>query len=125
MLLDIFKVFNQVWHEGLIFKLKTYGVEGKLIMLSGNYLKNRKQRAVLHGHGSSWEKILAGVPQGSVLRTLFFLIYINNLPHDISPICKIFANDTLLFSKVKHLNYDLKTINQRAHQWKMLLILTQ
>ena len=42
--LDISKAFDKVWHEGLIFKLKTYGVEGKLIMLLENYLKNRNQR---------------------------------------------------------------------------------
>ena len=99
--LDISKAFDKVWHEGLIFKLKTYGVEGKLIMLLENYLKNRNQRVVLNGLNSSWKKILAGVPQGSVLGPLLFLIYINDLPHDISSVCKMFADDTSLFLKVK------------------------
>ena len=100
--LNIAKAFDKVWHEGLIFKLKTYGVEGKLIMHFENYLKNRKQRVVLNGLSSSWEKILARVPQGSVLEPLFFLIYINDLPHVISSICKMFTDDTSLFSKVKY-----------------------
>ena len=72
------------------------------------------------------KQILAAVPQGSVLGPLLFLIYINDLPHDISSVCKIFADDTSLFSKVKDsslslcdLNYDLEKINKWVHQWKM------
>ena len=99
--LDISKAFNKVWHEGLIFKLKTYDVKGKLIMLLENYLKNQNQRVVLNGLNPSWIKILAGVPQGSVLGPLLLLRYINDLPHDISSVCQIFAHDTSLFSKVK------------------------
>ena len=126
MFLDISKVFDKFWHERLIFELKSYCVERKLIMLLENILKNRNQRIVLNGLSSSWKKILADVPQGSVPGPLLFLIYINNLPHDISSVCKMFADDISLFSKVKDsslslpdLNYDLETINQWAHQWKM------
>ena len=116
--LDIFKAFDKVWHEVLIFKLITYGVEVKLIMLLENYWKNRNQRVVLNGLSSSWNKTLAGVPQGSVLGPLLFLIYINDLPHDISSISKVFADDTSLFLKVKDsslylsdLNYGLETLS--------------
>ena len=97
-----------------------------MINLLENYFNNRNQRVVLNGLNSSWKKILAGVPQGSVLGPLLFLIYINDLPHDISSVCKMFADDTSLFSKVKDsslslsdLNYDLEKINKWAHQWKM------
>ena len=99
--LNISKTFDKVLHEGLIFELKTYGVEGKLIMLLENYLKNRNQRVVLNGLHSSSKKILAGIPQGSELGPLLFLIHINDLPHHISSVCKMFSDDTLLFSKVK------------------------
>ena len=114
------EIHKSVWHEGRTFKLKTYGAEGKLIMLLENYLKNKKQRVVLNGLSSSWKKILAGVPRKSVLGPLLFLTYINDLPHDISSICKMFADDTWLFSKVKKpalsdLNYYLETRNQSAH----------
>ena len=76
-------------------------------MLLENYLKNRNQRVVLNGLNPSWKKILAGVPQGSVLGPLLFLRCINDLPHDISSFCKIFAHDTSLFSKVKDLSLSL------------------
>ena len=55
---------------------------------------------MLNGQTSDWRKINSGVPQGSLLGPLLFLIYVNNLPEGIISICKIFADDTLLFSKV-------------------------
>ena len=95
--LDISKAFDKVWHEGLIFKLKTYGIDGDLLKLLINYLGDRKQRVVWNGQTSSWKNILAGVPQGSVLGPILFLIYINDLPYGIKSICKIFADDTFFF----------------------------
>ena len=70
-------------------------------MLLENYLKNRNQRVVLMVLILLGKKILAGVPQGSVLGPVLFLIYINDLPHDISSVCKMFADETSLFSRVK------------------------
>ena len=98
--LDISEVFDKVWHLGLIFKLKTYCSEGNLLKLLENYLTDRQQRVVLNGQISSWQNIYAGVPQGSVLHPLLFLIYINDLPDGLTSMCKIFADDTSLFSKV-------------------------
>ena len=71
------RAFDKVWNEGLIFKLKQNGVTGKLLKLLANYLSNRKQRVVLIGKHSDLELINSGVPQGSVLGTLLFLVYIN------------------------------------------------
>ena len=122
--LDISKAFDKVWHIGLLFKLKAYGVDGELLSLLENYLENRKQRVVLNGQNSEWREINSGVPQGSVLGPLLFLIYINDLPDGITSICKIFADDTSLFSKVldvnestKKLNFDLEKISEWAFQW--------
>ena len=68
--LDISKVFDKVWHEGLIFKLKTYSTDGKLLKLLENNLTDCQKRVVLNGQRSSWQKIYAGVLQDSVLRPL-------------------------------------------------------
>ena len=94
--LDISKAFDKDCHIGLLFKLKVYGIDGELLSLLENYLENRKQRVVLNGQNSEWREINSGVPKGSVLGPLLFLIYINDLPDGITSICKIFADDTSL-----------------------------
>ena len=124
--LDISKAFDKVWHEGLLFKLKTYGISGSLLKLIKHFLSNRQQRITLNGQTSRWKNIKAGVPQGSVLGPLFFLIFINDLPEGLKSNVKIFADDTSLFS-VMHDNItasnelcqDLNLINKWAYQWKM------
>ena len=95
-------------------------------MLFENYLCNRKQRVVLNGSCSDFFTIESGVPQGSVLDPLLFLIYINDLETNIKSNIKFFADDTMLFSIVNDplisaidLNHDLNVIQQWAHQWKM------
>ena len=92
--LDISKAFDKVWHEGLVFKLKTYSVEGKLLKLLENYPTDCQQRVVLNGWTPSWQNVYTGVPQGSVLGALLFLIYINDLPDELTSMCKIFPDDT-------------------------------
>ena len=77
--LDMWKAFNKLWHKGLIFKLKQNGISGTLLSTSIDFLKLRKQRVVLNGQLSSWFNIKTGIPQGSILSPLLFLIYINEL----------------------------------------------
>ena len=124
--LDISKAFDKVWHDGLIFKLKQNGISGNLLNLLSNFLRNRKQRVVLNGQTSSWADVNAGVPQGSILGPLLFLIYINDLVDGLSSNAKSFADDTSLFSIIhnanttaKELNNDLVKISRWVYQWKM------
>ena len=92
--LDMSKAFDKVWHEGLLFKLR---INGKLINLLKSYLSNWKQRVLINGFESDWGQIESGVPQGSVLGPLLFLIYINDLEIGIKSHIKFFADDTSLF----------------------------
>ena len=124
--LDISKAFDKVWHEGLVFKLKQNGVSGNLLKLFESYLRDRQQRVVINGSFSNFLPIESGVPQGSVLGPLLFLVYINDLEKNIKSNIKFFADDTMLFSLVKDpvtsavtLNHDLDLIAQWAEQWKM------
>ena len=124
--LDMSKAFDKVWHQGLIFKLKQNGVSGQLLKLLSNYLSNRSQRVVINGQNSNWAPILSGVPQGSVLGPLLFLIFVNDLETGIISNVKFFADDVSLFSIVHNpltsaidLNRDLNVISSWAHQWKM------
>ena len=94
--LDISKAFDKVWHEGLLCKLKSMGISGELYNLLENYLSDRFQRVILNGQFSLWKPILAGVPQGSILGPLLFLIYINDLPNELKSNAKLFADDTSL-----------------------------
>ena len=124
--LDISKAFDKVWHDSIIFKMKQNGISGKVLNLLPNFLRNRKQRVVVNGQTSSWADVNAGVPQGSILGPLHFLIYINDLAAGLSSNAKLFADDTSLFSVIhdanttaKELNNDLVKISRWAYQWKM------
>ena len=125
--LGISKAFGKVWHQSLLCKLKSMGISGEIYNLLENYLSDRFQRVILNGQFSSWKPILAGVPQGSILGPLLFLIYINDLPNEIKSNAKLFADDTSLFTLVKDknestsiLNNDPLLISKWAYNWKIL-----
>ena len=125
--LDISKAFDKVWHQGLLFKLKQNGISDKLLKLFASYLDNRKQRVALNGFFSDYAVVESGVPQGSVLGPLLFLIYVNDMEKNITSKIKFFADDTMIFSVINdptisalEMNNDLEIINQWAFQWKMV-----
>ena len=79
----VFLDISKAWHEGLIFKMRRNGIPSNLVKPFQNYLSNRKQRVFLNGFSSDYSSIDSGVPQGSVLGPLLFLIYSNDLEKNI------------------------------------------
>ena len=91
-----------------------------------NFLKERKQRVIFKGQYSTWINVKAGVPQGSILKPLLFLVYTNDLTENLVSNPKLFADDTSVFSVIRNkhlsarnLNQDLNKINHWAFQWNM------
>ena len=86
--MDIWKVFDKVWHEGLLYKLESIGISGYLLKLFFSFLNDRYQRLVINGQHSDLAPVLAGVPHVSILGPLLFLIYINDLPENLNSLVK-------------------------------------
>ena len=105
--LEFSKAFDLVNHSLLIRKLNQYGVGEQLLECCKDYLRNRQQRVVVRGGTSDWLTVTSGVPQGSILGPLFFIIYINDLPGVVSDGNKIvlYADDSKLY-KVIHSVHD-------------------
>eukprot|EP00916_Digyalum_oweni_P006721 GHVL01011503.1.p1 GENE.GHVL01011503.1~~GHVL01011503.1.p1 ORF type:complete len:354 (+),score=16.94 GHVL01011503.1:1058-2119(+) len=123
---DVSKAFEKVWHKGLLYKLELVGIRGQLLKWFHDYLTNRHQAVVIKGAKSALKCIPAGVPQGSVLGPLLFLIYINDIVNDTESVIKLFADDTSMSMSLEDptrraqiLNADLYKINTWAKQWKV------
>ena len=121
---DISKAFDRVWHRGLIHKLQDMECSNALTKWFASYLSNRRQRVVLNGQVSEWTFVKAGVPQGSILGPLLFLIYINDIVKDLRVSVRLFADDTSLYIVVENpntaaltLNNDLNFITSWAGDW--------
>ena len=109
--LDISKAFDRVWNEGLLYQLRRCGVSGNLLSLIKDFLANRKQCTFLNGKTSEWGSITAGVPQGSILGPLFFLVYLNELTDNLKCNAKLFADDTSLFTIVHNTDHAASDMN--------------
>ena len=124
--LDFQKAFDKVPHQRLILKLKSHGMGNSIINWIEQWLKNRRQRVVVDGEVSSWKPVLSGVPQGSVLGPILFLIYINDLEEGVTGNILKFADDTKLFRKVKEigdkqkLQDDIDKLVKWSEKWQML-----
>jgi len=121
--LDLAKAFDKVPHDRLLFKLRNYGIYGKILNWIEQWLKGRAQRVGIRGELSKWLEVLSGVPQGSVLGPLLFLVYINDLDVGISNWILKFADDTKIFSQIRddkdreRLQEDLQKLCQWSEEW--------
>ena len=99
--LDFSQAFDVVPHERLLLKMDYYGVRKSLPWIS-DFLKMRKQCVVIDGVKSKFVQVLSGIPQGTVLAALLFLVFINDLPDSVSKsFTGVFCDDTLLASEIK------------------------
>ena len=126
--LDISKAFDKSWHQGLTYKLWRNCISGNLLKLLESFQCNRKPHIVLNDLFSKWNDVNAGVPQGSILGSSLFQIYINNLPENLQSTPNLFPDDTYSFSVIEdpnstteHLCNDPRTLNRwafyrRSHQ---------
>ncbi|CAH1277366.1 Hypp9585 [Branchiostoma lanceolatum] len=123
--LDFRKAFDAVPHQRLLCKLGSYGVKGDLYNWVKDFLASRKQRVVLNGTSSSWTPVRSGIPQGSVLGPVLFVVYINDLPEAVSSTVRIFADDSKLYQGVKdnkgrvNLQKDLEALRDWSASWQL------
>ena len=124
--LDFQKAFDKVPHQRLLLKLKAHGIGDSITDWIEQWLTDRRQRVVVDGEVSNWKSVLSGVPQGSVLGPILFLIYINDLDDSITSNVLKFADGTKLFRKVntdgnkQHLQNDLDRLVKWSEKWQML-----
>ena len=119
--LDLCKAFDTVDHKILLTKLEYYGIRGVVNDWFASYLSNRRQFVSFFGTDSDYQTVSCGVPQGSVLSPLLFLLYINDLPK-CSKILDfhLFADDTNLFldnTNILNLETDLNVELDKVSQW--------
>ena len=127
ILLDFAKAFDKVPHPHLLRKLEYYGLSGSLLKWIRNFLHGRTQRVVIDGESSNIAPVTSGVPQGSVLGPLLFLVYINDLPDCISngTKVKLFADDTMVYRAINsradavQLQHDLDSLQEWERKWLM------
>ncbi|CAL4257485.1 unnamed protein product, partial [Meganyctiphanes norvegica] len=99
--LDCKKAFDTVPHRRLLAKLQAYGITGKVLKWIECFLSDRSQRVIVKGILSDSLPVWSGVPQGSVLGPILFLIFINDLLEGITSSGKLFADDSKLFRRIK------------------------
>ena len=121
--LDFAKAFDTVPHERLLLKMEAYGVRGKVLGWTRDFLSERKQRVAIGADVSNWTKVHSGVPQGSVLGPTLFLCYVNDMPSVVKSSIKMFADDTKMSNPIinqtdqENLQTDLDELEKWTEDW--------
>ena len=127
VLIDFAKAFDSVPHERLLLKLQAHGVSGSLLQWFRSFLTTREQRVVINGHSSDWSHVSSGVPQGSILGPLLFILYVNDISSVVQSNVKMFADDVTLYTTVLttadciQLQNDLDSVSRWCNRWQMKL----
>ena len=125
VVMDFSKAFDVVPHGSLLVKLRHYGIRGNTLKWIDSFLSHRTQKVVVDGEMSDLAPVTSGVPQGSVLGPILFLVFINDMPECITSTSRLFADDTIVYREVRcdddrqALQDDLKALEQWEQKWGM------
>ena len=130
--LDFQKAFDTVPHKRLLNKLKSYGIEGKNLELLLAFLSDRKQRVRVNGEYSKWIKVTSGIPQGSILGPILFVLFINDMPDNVNTNLLMFADDTKIYNIIRKkeeetletpersdLQHYIEILNNWSEKWQL------
>ena len=118
---DFAKAFDSVPHKKLLAKAYNLGLRGQLYTWIENFLNNRRQRVMVGQSKSEWAPVISGIPQGSVLGPVLFLLFINDMPDRVNSMIKLFADDAKLFRAIENIDdyTSLQDDIDRLHKWSI------
>ena len=123
---DLAKAFHKVYHQRLLLKLEYYGIRSNTLQWIVSFLNNRKQCVIVEGVSASVVPVTSGVPHGTVLGPLLFLIFISDLTESITSSVKLFVDDCLVYRTIHssndaiQLQEDLVQLGLWMNSWQML-----
>ncbi len=123
--LDFAKAFDSVPHQRLLAKCRALGIDEKVLSWITAFLSNRRQCVNINGTVSDWSEVISGVPQGSVIGPVLFVIFINDMPNNIRNFISLFADDAKLYGKTssvedrRSMQEDINTLQQWSDKWQL------